>query len=617
VPGLNLLASQEPLDHASLANFDRVQQSMLHRSSYAYRPLLRTDHVCLGMTSYSRYPSHVIDKSEFIVGFEGMIYNKTAEDIERELSQIGRDLGSSSKGELEAVRQFVATSDGEFLVVIHVPNQCRVLAFNDSMGRLPSYVHSGPGRFLLSREVKFILPFLESVDLDSAGLMEYLLFGFTFDRNTLIEGVSYLRPRSILSFSTKTGELATHQGAARNFEHTMWPSRKQAVAELRDRFLQAMHARAAAVSGYRAVVSLSGGLDSRGTLAALVSARANAIAITIEGPEKTCAGDVAKALGVEIRVLPVPKEEGDFESVVFLKDGLDCHPDLAHLYDYPQSIEAEFGEDIVYFTGAYGGEITRYRNPTSSLGSTSALVEYLLSAEDNYKYSTDQVCKLLGIHRETVVQHLGDYVTALPEQSPFRKYIHFRNEFDIKYAGEAEDRNRFYFWTISPYFSERFFEYTMSLDENKKDTPLFRDFLYAIDPRTCEVKYFNFNLPMKYRPLLFGLSIAERVVRVPLIKAAARRAIRIKRRVNELLRRDGADPSGVTERLASYRAPMLEIARTSPMVQRHFDLSATEHIVATEQDGQGLERIRIVLAYSKIAEAWHQRFNPRSNSYKP
>ena len=57
---------------------------------------------------------------------------------------------------------------------------------------------------------------------------------------------------------------------------------------------------------------------------------------------------------------------------------------------------------------------------------------------------------------------------------------------------------------------------------------------------------------------------------------------------------------------------MLDLARDSPMVQRCFDLTSVQQVIKTEIDEQGLERIRIVLTYSKVADAWHRRFNPEA-----
>jgi hypothetical protein len=59
-------------------------------------------------------------------------------------------------------------------------------------------------------------------------------------------------------------------------------------------------------------------------------------------------------------------------------------------------------------------------------------------------------------------------IEEFTERDVYKKYLRFRHEYDIRYAGEGEDRNRFYFWTISPYYSYRYFSYAMSIPENRK-----------------------------------------------------------------------------------------------------------------------------------------------------
>jgi asparagine synthase (glutamine-hydrolysing) len=585
--------------------FDRVQRAMLHRAPYSYRALARSAHFAVGLTAFDRYPAQLVERPEFTACVEGMIYDRDRAEIERDLERIAAGLGQTGRLPREAVEQFVAASDGEFLVVLCVPGRKRLVVFNDALARLPAYVHHEPGRLAVSREVKFLLPYLGSFELDRNGILEYLLFGFTFGRNTLVEGARYLRPRSILDFDAASGELAVFDGAPRNFEETSWTSRSAAVAQLKESFLGAISARASRLGGDVPVVSLSGGLDSRGTLAGLVAAGARPVAVTIEGPEQSYAARAAAALGVEIRVLPQPKSAADFAAVAFWKDGLDCHPGLEHLYRYPETMLDLLGEGIVYYTGIYGGEITRYRNPTSAIRSTHDLARHLLTARDTYKYSTERSCALLGMSVQEAQRHVEDYVGAFPETTALRRYIHFRHQFDVKYAGEAEDRNRFFFWTVSPYFSERFFRAAMALGENHKDTPLFRDFLHAVDPRTCEVPYYNFRMPMKPRALLYGVSAAERLVRVPAIKSATRRGFAAARFARSLLRgRVGADPEAVA-RMETLRGAVRALLGTSSAAARCFDMAAAARIIDSEQDEQGLERMRILFAYFKAAEAWH------------
>jgi hypothetical protein len=53
----------------------------------------------------------------------------------------------------------------------------------------------------------------------------------------------------------------------------------------------------------------------------------------------------------------------------------------------------------------------------------------------------------------------------------------------------------------------------MSIDEKRKTSWLFRDFLFLIDPNTCKAKYFNYGLPLNHPAVLRCLAVAEGMAR--------------------------------------------------------------------------------------------------------
>ena len=181
-----------------------------------------------------------------------------------------------------------------------------------------------------------------------------------------------------------------------------------------------------------------------------------------------------------------------------------------------------FGGETVYFTGIFGGEITRQSHPTAGLSSLRSLVHYLLNAHDSYKYSACNVAAILEIPKNEIAKHIQRRLEAFPEKNIWRKYLRFRHEFDMRFAGEAEDRNRFYFWTITPFFAFPFFKYVMNIRENRKTSRLFRDFLFAIDPDTCKAKYFNFYLPLDNQFILWMFASAEKMSRHIYVKNSLR-----------------------------------------------------------------------------------------------
>lgn len=82
---------------------------------------------------------------------------------------------------------------------------------------------------------------------------------------------------------------------------------------------------------------------------------------------------------------------------------------------------------------------------------------------------------------------------GFPENDLNQKYVHFTVfEKNYKLYFEAEDRNRFYFWSTSPFYSIKFFEYAIAIpDCYKEHLDLYRMFLERLDKNCLEVSYAN------------------------------------------------------------------------------------------------------------------------------
>jgi asparagine synthase (glutamine-hydrolysing) len=465
---------------------------------------------------------------------------------------------------------------------------------------------------IFSRELKFIVPFLSQVEFCKDGILEYLLFGFPFEENTLVEKVGFFPPATYLSFDMASGKSARDSYHVLNIDRCVNSGgRKKMAAEMCRIFMEALSKRAEWVDKNKTIVSLSGGFDSRGTLAGLKKLGLSPSAVTAQSEEEGSARKVAGFLGVEIYPIPQghAEKERPFADIVFLKDGLDCHPDLAQLYRNLQDLRDRFGKDIIYFTGIYGGEITRQSHPTAGLSSLKSLVRYLLKANDSYKYSTEKVAAILRMPENEISNHLQRRLETFPEKSIWRKYLRFRHEFDMRFAGEAEDRNRFFFWTISPFFAFPFFNYVMGIDENRKTSRLFRDFLYAIDPNTCKAKYFNYHLPLNNQVTLWALAFAERMSRHVFVKNSLRRMVRLMKACRGLFGHSNAEEKRT---IKNIRIELIDLLANSNPIRDFFNNPGLPSLIMRENDITGLERLRIVFAYLDRATHWHAllRENP-------
>jgi len=608
MPGVNIIASETRIAPGTLLLLQRVQQAMLHSSSYELTPLVTDKLLQIGFTAYPSYPLITFEAADWIIALEGMIYNRDVATIRTRLVLIVESLNHSRMDLIISLKRFAEGMDGEYLVSAFDKQRKRLVVFNDVLGRLPTFFHRATSSLIVSREAKFVIPFLRSFGFDPEALMEYLLFGFPFRSNTLVSNVELLPPATVLVYDLCTGLFERKHFCSWTFsEERIREPRERSVKRLRDTLLAVMADRVDRTRDRRTIVSLSGGMDSRGVLGTMIRIGTHPIAVTVDGPERDHAEQVAKAVGVTSWTIPAPcgNRLQELQRVVFLKDGLDCHPSLCDLHSYLAQLSEQFGQESIYYTGILGGEVTRCTHLTGGLRTLDDLVAYLLYGGDRYRYTPKQIGYLLGHNEAFIAQHLRKHLEEFREADIYGKYLRFRHEYDIRYAAEGEDRNRFYFWTVSPYFSYRYFTCAMSIPEPRKDLKLFRDMLLAIDPRLCSVPYYNFGVRLDTSATLYAISLAQRLMRISSIKTFARRALGLNTRLRGIA---GGRLAMTQQRLVGLKAATRSYPEMSDAVRTLFDTSRFLEILDRETDVQAVERLLVVCAYIESASRWWSLF---------
>lgn len=587
MPGTHLLASASPIGDAQRNILEGVESGLLHGPSYAAQRIHESEHCILSLTGYPAYPHTVYRAASWLVSIEGIAYGRSTAELGAEIVS---GLEALRGGSDEPLRRLIGSLDGEIIVVAHDTATRDTYILDDALGKLPFYYAQVGDRLIASREVKFIVPHLSELAFEHDALEQYMLFGFPFGESTLLRGIEYLPAGTMLHFDPAGNVTMTALRPERWDVPGATGTRDEQVDRMAELFLEAVDVRASAMEGRELFMSLSGGLDSRATFAALKRLGYSPRTLSSEGPEFSFATDVAEKFGAPIEMMPIaPADQSDFERFVSLKDGLDSHSGLAQLYHNMENVQRSFGSEIVYFTGSLGGELTRYIHPTSGLGSLSAVPPYLLRTNDSYKYSTEKTCELLGLREDEVLARVAAHLDSYPERDPYSRFRRFRNEFDRKWAGEAEDRNRFYFWPITPFLALPFFEYVASIEENLKGLRLFVDFLAAIDPRATSLKYYNYRMPLDNQVMLRAVAMAERAARVPVVKTAVRLPGTIPR-------------PWEGDKLQDQKAGLYELFESTPVAERHFSAAAVRRVIDDETDSQGLDRLWILFTYMGYAD---------------
>jgi asparagine synthase (glutamine-hydrolysing) len=597
--GVNALITSGTSDYHE--KFSDAQNTMLHYPSYRANTLFEDSCMLIGSTAYEHYPITCFEDSASFIVLEGMIYNIDDATIRKDLFAIASEV---HEGELfkETIARFLAHADGEFVVLIYNKQTRDLCVFNDALGRLPFFCYRDDEVLAFSREVKFIHPFIGQIAFNRLALMEYLLYGFALGERTLIEGVERLLPATLVTYRGLGHTLSKEQVLPLTFE----PEEKdrknpqENIQNLKRSFLEGLQNRVEKLGSKKPLISLSGGLDSRATLAGLTACGVKPRGITYDtapenAPELEYTQKIADLFWVPLTHL-TPSKEPDHEDYLRYVAMIDAAQPigLANVVNIEEQIMLHEGSDVVYYTGLYGGELLRYLNVTSGLGSDDDLVQFLLTTPDQYRYAHEKVCAMLQIPEDEMQQHLRAHIATYPEKDPYTKYIHFKFEKDYKWAGPGEDRNRLFFWTITPFYSRGFFNTAYAIDEHEKNTFFFRNFLYALDPRTCIVGNYNTGMPLMNPLRLRIYGLAEKAVRNPWIRRLGSQAVHFKKGLGTPQR-----PDPEREKM---RTMALDLLEESDLIKEYFSLPATGDVIRAEGDTNKLQRILTLFIYMDIID---------------
>ena len=84
----------------------------------------------------------------------------------------------------------------------------------------------------------------------------------------------------------------------------------------------------------------------------------------------------------------------------------------------------------------------------------------------------------------------------------------------VKQYNEGEDRNRQYFWSVSPFYAPRFFTCAMSCpDRQKRGLRLYQKFLEILSPGLASIPYADWGAPLgslKFAALYAAKNLSRR-----------------------------------------------------------------------------------------------------------
>ena len=506
LPGLHLLISgdnTQPISHDERRTFVNTLDKMKHFQWYVTDVLLNDAKMIIGRSYYDGYPFAVLQSREGVTLIEGAIYNKSNRKVKGELHKISL-AESSLTYLLDKVKEFLLSTHGEFIVIKYDKEMEKCLIFNDALGRLPFYYCSPCNQFsdriIMSREVKFITPFLKKTDFDTMASAEYLLFGYPLGERTLCQDIKRLPPAALLMIDTKNNEFHLKRVLSWNLD--LKSEKSETVNQLQEEtrklvslFLSSLKDIAQTFSKeYANIVSLSGGLDSRATLAGLVEIGANPIAYSFPSGENRIARKIAQTLKVKYHVISSSFKKTN-EDYVKLTDGL-LDMGLRALVSYLYGVREKTGNKAILYTGDGGDKTLGPLGSKFNISNVENLLQCII--ETDHVFNPDEISFMLNIHKDAFKEHLKKHLMAFPEKTMEGKFVHFKVfERGFKWLFVGEDRNRFFLWSTTPFYSIHFFRASMKMSQRFKDHYiLYKNFLLSLNPFLSRIPYYDRLIPL-------------------------------------------------------------------------------------------------------------------------
>jgi len=489
MPGITVLGEPTPNDVV-----DDVFDSVRFTDAYQ-RHDVRTDDSIVAYTKYDEYPVSVFETEASTVVLEGYLYGTA--DVDAAVSEAATLV---REGDTEALSEWVAARDGDFLLLVIDDADGTMWAVNDAFGRLPTYRATIDGTTVVTRELKVVRELGralgDELEPDPIALGQLLLLGYPLGTRTLYAGVERLPPGSLFEVGAES-VTSTHE-----FEFDVHANGNRSVKanarRLRDQFVEACENRASVSE--ETLISLSGGLDSRaaiagytrvdGTLTAATSMRADGA----NTAEVNVARQVANALDVPWESYVVDRTDHHREALLDMTQGMN---------NLSMSLGLNFAEQVsvdhpraTFITGDGGDKAFPDLTPSKNVDSIDELVDAVLDYQQ--VYSLEDVASLIDADPDTLRASIRDRLVSYPESDHDGKFVHFLvRERGFNYLNTGEDRTRYYMWSTTPFYSLPFFTEAMACPpEQKRRTDLYREFLAALDPNTLDVEYVDYGAPI-------------------------------------------------------------------------------------------------------------------------
>jgi asparagine synthase (glutamine-hydrolysing) len=492
--GLFVLLARNGADVEQKA-IDWIQEETPYDDYCSTRVLHRSARAVVGINTHGSYPYSVFQDEDFLALLDGIIYNRTEDEVLQDLQSVGR-LMRRGQDFAEKIRRVVSEADGEFVACVLDKKTNQTLVFNDCLGRLSLY-HSRHSRgIVLSRDLRVSLPFHRTLVPDRKTVAEVFMFGFPLGTRTAFEGISCLDPGYGLHCAPSGDEYRLFETLPLTFDiRDRFRNRPESIEFLVETFRESVRRRVGTLGarGFAALADLSGGFDTRAVMAGLSQWTQDVLYCTFGyvRDESAVAEELFETLGRPGRYVRLPAAASyDYpsaEDLLFRTDGLVnyyttlvCHSDLF-------AMRAVAPPRVARFNGL-AGEFIRHPYRNLSFPPSKVADALLYSAAP-----TDEIGRALGMSSKecrSVPQVDLDQYPESTRRSRLRRLYYF---YYGRYVGHAGgERERGTFWCVSPMWSPDFARAVFTrVPLEWVGFPYFTEFMKALDPRLLSVPLYG------------------------------------------------------------------------------------------------------------------------------
>jgi asparagine synthase (glutamine-hydrolysing) len=499
MPGISLYCSDGVISERINKNINNANMLLNHHANYETTPLFKTEYEVANFTAYPSYPRMIIDNDEYYIFIEGLIYNKNKKELTEELMKLAPLIFTGDEAQIHGhLSRWMFSAQGDYVILFLNKNTNDLKVINDPLGRLPLFYLRQNDKLLISREPKFMVSALDHKEIDPIGMAEFLLFSYNLKHRTSIKDVYKLQPASLISYNHTTKEKKIKTLFEWEFGKDQDGSVKvqDYAGEIAQLLMNSINNRIFSLSEYHPVLALSGGLDSRAIYFALIKAKLDFSSYTSLNSRKNNRPDIEVARQI-VNAVPSKWQLYEFDPIT-----LDDYKEvalnqesgsivMALACDGYRRLKRDFPDNIAFYTGDGGCQIAHPIATSKKLKSLDELVDYTMGI--SRCFDIDLICRLLRIEKSEVYQSLYDVFSSYPETDFVWKFAHFRTfGRAFRFIMEGEDRSRFYFWLVAPWWDAPLLKVSMRIPEKyKRNSILYRELLRALDARSLDFVYAN------------------------------------------------------------------------------------------------------------------------------